>query len=726
MGNKLDIQLVKSLMYKDIVINLDRVNTWIEFLQDPKFPAGKLDLVDKRYLQMIEQLCDNDEWSLYVDFWDIHKFSDELCMNMIYQPELYIIHLEKAIYELCPADAKKHIRARIINFPTYTNLYRCNTQIGKLVSLDVFVRKVKQKYKLLTKGVFKCRRCEHLMSVEQKYHEGLQEPIVCENENCGRTTGQTSFQFLQESSEFIEAEDITLEDPLGDSTGHEPYQMLCLATDDLTQKIKPGQHIRVNGIFKVISRYSRHNKKSLKFQSYLLAHSFENLTTSFEHIKINKNEEKAIIAFSKSPGLRYNIKRMIAPFIFGCDEIKHALALFLFGGVEKYHKFGHHKRGDFHILLIGDPGLAKSQLLKFVAKVAPKGIYGSGKSSTDAGLTSTAKQDEDGWYIEAGLLPQADQGVACIDEIDKMRDTDRNSIHEVMEQQTVSGAKAGIVYELLARCGILAAANPKEGRFDPMVPLLDQTDLGSVLMSRFALIFPLEDKIDEYLDSQIAEHILTTSSALRDSMEEYADSSEEVNSAESILNLPMELDMFIKYIAYAKQLYHPKIPEKIQDKIRKFYVTKRLEGKPTDYDQINSTPLTPRQVEDIIRLVEASARMRLSDVANEDDFEHAIMIFSSYMDKVARTRDGKWDIDRISADKSSEDRFYMKELMTLVNQYDNQYKKGIPVDLLKTKMVDESNMDEFEFFKAINILVDKGQFLSMQNGKKIKLIHYNR
>jgi len=192
-----------------------------------------------------------------------------------------------------------------------------------------------------------------------------------------------------------------------------------------------------------------------------------------------------------------NVKRSIAPSIYGYDEVKEALALQLFSGVSKGLPDGTRIRGDIHILLVGDPGIAKSQLLRYISKLSPRGIYTSGKSSTSAGLTATAVKDELGdgrWTIEAGALVLADKGIACIDEMDKMRSEDRSALHEAMEQQTISVAKAGVMATLKSRCALLAAANPKFGRFDKFEGIAQQINLSPALMSRFDLIFVLTDE----------------------------------------------------------------------------------------------------------------------------------------------------------------------------------------------------------------------------------------
>ena len=236
----------------------------------------------------------------------------------------------------------------------------------------------------------------------------------------------------------------------------------------------------------------------------------------FEEIEIDPEEEKLILEMSCDPEIYEKIRGSIAPSIYGYDDVKEALALQLVSGFEKHLPDGARIRGDIHILLVGDPGIAKSQLLRYMIKISPRGIYTSGKSSTSAGLTATAVKDELGdgrWTIEAGALVLADKGIAAIDEMDKMDNEDKSALHEAMEQQTISVAKAGVMATLKSRCSLLAAANPKLGRFDKYEPIAPQINLTPALMSRFDLIFVLTDDPDTKRDSAIAQHILKSNYA---------------------------------------------------------------------------------------------------------------------------------------------------------------------------------------------------------------------
>ncbi len=215
----------------------------------------------------------------------------------------------------------------------------------------------------------------------------------------------------------------------------------------------------------------------------------------------------------RDPQLQRKIVRSIAPTIYGNEDVKEAVALQLFGGIPKEMPDGTHLRGDIHMLLVGDPGIAKSQILRYVVTLSPRGIYTSGKSSTAAGLTATAVKDEFGdgrWTLEAGALVLADMGIAAVDEMDKMRTEDRSALHEAMEQQSISVAKAGITATLRCRCALLGAANPKLGRFDAYTPISEQINMPAALLSRFDLIFVMQDMPDPKLDEAIAEHILKT------------------------------------------------------------------------------------------------------------------------------------------------------------------------------------------------------------------------
>lgn len=347
-------------------------------------------------------------------------------------------------------------------------------------------------------------------------------------------------------------------------------------------------------------------------------------------------------------------------------------------------------RSDIHLLLIGDPGVAKSRLLQYVNQIAPKSIYVSGKGTTGAGLTATAEKDElaeGAWTLKAGALVLAGGGIACIDEFDKMEKEDRAAMHEAMEQQTISVAKAGIVARFKCNTAILAAANPKFSRFDTYKQLGEQFDIPPTLISRFDLIFPLQDIVDRETDRKIADHMLK--------MHKMGDEQKE-------LEPEIEIDLFRKYIAYARKNSYPVLSEEAGTKLRDYYVDLRGGDRET-------VRATARQLEALVRLAEASAKIRLSNEVTVDDADRAIKLTNYVLREVATDKTtGKIDIDRIATDHPASIRARIRTIEDIIRGIvANSPDKSADMQEILTATA-EKKIDRTEVERIINELKSKG------------------
>merc|ERR1719187_846256 len=332
---------------------------------------------------------------------------------------------------------------------------------------------------------------------------------------------------------------------------------------------------------------------------------------------------RTIVALSKDERIVERIVASIGPSIFGHEDIKRALALSLFGGETKNPGQKHKVRGDINVLLCGDPGTAKSQFLKFTEKVAPRAVFSTGQGASAVGLTAYVQRSPvtREWTLEAGALVLADKGVCLIDEFDKMNDADRTSIHEAMEQQTISISKAGIVTSLQARCAIIAAANPIGGRYDPSLTFSENVDLTEPILSRFDILCVVRDEADAVQDERLAQFVVGShmrhhpcaagGDAPTNGVDEDGHSGPEL--------IPQEL--LRKYIVYAKEKAHPKLHGMDQDKVSKMYSELRRESMAT-----GSIPITVRHIESMIRMAESHARMHLREYVSEDDVNMAMRI----------------------------------------------------------------------------------------------------
>jgi replicative DNA helicase Mcm len=607
-----------------------------------------------------------EERSLFVKYTDIEHFDVEFADGLLQNPGRVIKAGEKAIESLAQMaqtiEEGAVIHLRIISLPTNLKIEIRDIRskdMSRFFSVEGLVRKANEVRPRVSQAAFKCMRCGHIISILQE-DALLREPLQCPEEGgCGRAAGSTKFKLQKEISTFIDTEKIEIqEQPEALRAGAQPQSLTGYLEDDIAGRVFPGARIIINGILD--SRPRRSGTQGLTtFDIFLQANSVEFLEADAYDIQVSDEEMAQIEELASDPQIIDVIKDSISPTIFGLPYEKEALALQLFGGVPKNMPDGTRIKGDIHILLIGDPGTAKSQLLRYMADITPRGIYASGKTATGAGLTAAAVKDEwsEGrWTLEAGALVLADMGLACIDELDKMSPQDRSAMHEAMEQQTISVAKAGITATLQSRCALLGAANPKWGRFSEREYIAEQIDLPVTLLSRFDLIFPITDRPDAVEDSRIADHILK--SHLVGEIRERLKSFEEVEASEAemqkIENMdapykpPIDPEILRKYVFVAKKVY-PIMTEEAMDALKAYYLEVRKLG---EADETKKVPITARQLEAFVRVAEASARAKMKDVVTREDADRAIKIVKEYLRRVVGRGEDElaWDTDSLYTD----------------------------------------------------------------------------
>ncbi len=587
-----------------------------------------------------------EERSLEVPFATLDEVDTALADLLLERPDEVIDAGVRAMRELLPVAGPEAdgLRLRIVGLPaTAHRIIRAirETDLNRLVAIDGIVRRVTEVRPQIRDAVFECVACR------TKFHEPqdeaslvFREPLECPESQggCGKTQGRTRFRLVAEESAYVDAQRIEIQEhPESLRHGAHPQGLAVLLTEDLTGRVLPGNRIVLNGVLRSFQRASASARggvvRNTTFDLMVLANSFESKTQEYTEIEISPEESQLIESFRGDPTVVDKIVLSLAPTIKGMEQEKEAIALQLFGGVEKRHADGVRVRGDIHALLVGDPGTAKSQLLRYIADVAPRGIYTSGKGATAAGLTAAAVKDDFAggrWTLEAGMLVLADGGMAIIDELDKMSPEDRSAMHEALEQQTVSIAKAGITATLNARCPVLAAANPKWGRFTNDRSIADQIDLPPTLLSRFDVIFSIKDLPDQARDRRLANRILASHREA---------GGEVVGSGESAA--PFSPDLLKKYIAYARRNVRPVLEEAALAELEDFYVRVRKQGEEPNAP----VPITARQLEALVRLSEAAARARLSARVEVEDARRAIQIMENFLRRVSMTEEGQLDID---------------------------------------------------------------------------------
>ena len=626
-----------------------------------------------------------DERSLTVNYEDLEMFDPDLADDLIKKPDEVIAASQKAIKNIDPLmkDAELNIRFENLtnNIPLSDLLSK---YIGNFVSADGIVRKTDEIRPRIETGVFECRGCMRLHEVEQISGNHIVEPSLCSE------CGGRSFRLLQEDSKYIDTQSARMQEPLENlSGGTEPKQMLLVLEDDLVDELNPGDKVRITGTLKTFRE-----ERSGKFKNYIYVNHIEPLEQEFEELELSEEDEERILELSRDPHIHDKIINSTAPSIKGHRDVKEAIALQLFGGTVQQLEDGTRLRGDLHILIVGDPGIGKSQILKYVSKLAPRSVYTSGKGTSGAGLTAAAVRDElGGWSLEAGALVLGDQGNVCVDELDKMRSEDRSALHEALEQQTVSIAKAGIMATLNTRCSVLAAANPKFGRFDRYKAVADQIDLPSPILSRFDLTFVIEDKPNVEKDRALAQHILKIHQS-------------------SNVDYEIEPELLRKYIAYARKNINPKLTDEANKVLEEFYVSVRSGGVEED----TPVPITARQLEAIIRLAEASAKLQLKDKVEASDAHRAITLQRKCLEKVGLDPEtGKIDIDKVEGRTPTSDRDRMNKVMEEIGSLEQEF-VNVPVDILKEHLTDKYEISGEKVDSILKQLKAKGLIYEPRNG----------
>ncbi|QHS16769.1 minichromosome maintenance protein MCM [haloarchaeon 3A1-DGR] len=685
--------------------------------------AGNQDLTE-RFIQFyrnyyreavgeLAQRYPNEQRSLYIDYDDLYQFDRDLAEDFRSQPEQLREYAEEALrlYDL-PADVslgRAHVR--IENLPDSIDIRGIRVHddhIGTLVSVRGIVRKATDVRPKITDAAFECQRCGTMTYIPQS-DGGFQEPHECQG--CER---QGPFRVNFDQSEFVDSQKLRIqESPEGLRGGETPQAIDVNVVDDITGKVTPGDHVTAVGVLH-IEQVEQGNEKSAIFDLYMDGVSITVEDEQFEDMDITSEDVEEIIELSNDPDVYDRMTDSIAPAIYGYEEEKLSMVLQLFSGVTKHLPDGSRIRGDLHMLLIGDPGTGKSQMISYVENIAPRSVYTSGKGSSAAGLTAAAVRDDFGdgqqWSLEAGALVLADKGIAAIDELDKMNPEDRSAMHEGLEQQKISISKAGINATLKARCSLLGAANPKYGRFDQYEPIGEQIDLEPALISRFDLIFTVTDQPDPEHDSRLARHILKTNYAgeLNTQREELTTSEftqAEVDDVTEEVAPAIDADLLRKYIAYAKRNCYPTMTEDAKAVIEEFYVDLRSKGA----DEDAPVPVTARKLEALVRLAEASARVRLSDTVDRKDADRATDIVESCLKDIGVDPEtGQFDADVVETGTSKSQRDRIKNLKTLIADIEEDYEEGAPVEEVIDR-ADEVGMDPSKAEDEIEKLRRKGE-----------------
>jgi len=609
-----------------------------------------------KYRERLSGMAVAGNKSFVVDFDELLASEPKLVQQLMEKPDEYLEYANRAakaqlqIEEPEYAEEIGNVIVRFRGLPESTPLRILGSKhIGKLVMLEGIVVRASPARPMVMEAAFKCKWCGAMSHITQS-GPFLTAPLACSAPECRR---KSSFEFIQEESTFIDSQDVRIQERPEDlPPGQLPRWLdIKLLERDLVDAARPGDHICVVGITRAVAPTVPRVGHLRSFTLHLDTNFIDVESKEPDKVLITPEEEKKILELAKDPEIHSKILRSLAPSVYGYEHIKEAIMYLLFGGTAK-HFPDITIRGDLNVLLVGDPGTAKSQLLQYVAKIAPRGLYTSGRGTTAAGLTAAVLRDKTGGMtLEAGALVLADKGVASIDEMDKMRAEDRVAIHEVMEQHTVSVAKGGIVATLNARTSILAAANPSLGRYDPYRTVAENISLPVTILSRFDLIFILRDVPEKTHDVQMTEHILNLH-----------------RTGVSPVEPPIEPDLFRKYISYAKNL-KPVLTQEALERLKSFYLLMRSAS------ETEGTPvaITARQLESLVRVAEARARASLRKEVLAEDAESAIAIMKKSLEQVGiDISSHKFDIDIIMTGKPKSLRDKLSVILGLISSMEKE------------------------------------------------------
>ncbi|KAF3323012.1 DNA replication licensing factor MCM4 [Carex littledalei] len=626
-----------------------------------------------KYMRIVHRIMELEgAESLDIDAHDVFEYDPDLYNKMVRYPlevlAIFDIVLMDLVARIDPL-FEKHIQTRIHNLKSSVCMRNLNpSDIEKMVSMKGMIIRCSSIIPELKEAIFRCLVCGFYSEPVLVDRGRINEPTRCPREEC---KAMNSMSLVHNRCRFADKQIVKLQEtPDEIPDGGTPHTVSVLMHDKLVDTGKPGDRVEVTGIYRAMSVRVGPTQRTVKsiFKTYIdclhlkktdksrlqiddtADRDSNNNTTQEDDAPLNNDKIEKLKELAKLPDIYDRLTRSLAPNIWELDDVKRGLLCQLFGGnALKLASSGASLRGDINILLVGDPGTSKSQLLQYIHKLSPRGIYTSGRGSSAVGLTAyVAKDPETGeTVLESGALVLSDKGVCCIDEFDKMSDNARSMLHEVMEQQTVSIAKAGIIASLNARTSVLACANPSESRYNPRLSVIDNIHLPPTLLSRFDLIYLILDKADEQTDRRLAKHIVSLFFQNPDT------------SVHEVLDLPT----LVAFISYAKKHIHPELSDEAAEELTRRYVQMRQRGN-TPGSRKKVITATARQIESLIRLSEALARMRFSPVVEVGDVTEAFRLLEVALQQSATDHStGTIDMDLIMTGISASERTRRENLL---------------------------------------------------------------
>lgn len=656
--------------------------------------------------QLVQQYP-NEQRSVTVAWRDLFQYDPAVAGDFRGDPHRQMEYLDEALAAMdLPVDvdlSNATVRVRVP--PDETMTYSVGEtraeHVGEYLALQGQISKTTKVQPKLVEAVFECRRCGTLSTIPVA-GDDVSAPTECQG--CDR---QGPFRLVEGQSEFIDHQLLRLQQPPEEVQGGQGrYIDVHVEGMDIVDALQAGDRVTVSGTVEM----DAFEDGDAVIDTHFSGHAARVEQTDYEDIDVQSYKDRIEALAAGEEGNPFELLiESFAPKIHGHSSIKLAIILQLFGGVRVEYPTGEIDRGDSHLLLLGDPGTSKSQLLQAVEEIAPRSAYASGKGATAAGLTAAAVSDDFGehqWSLEAGAMAKAHKGVACLDEIDKIDDSAVSSLHDALESQRINVNKAGINTTLPAQTAVLAAGNPKYGRFNEHEALAEQIEISPTLLSRFDIMFLLEDAPEPDRDETIADHVV--------GYRQSGIAAQANDSDADAFDVPVEEAVFRAWIAHAKRSVQPRIEADT--------VKERLINAFTQLRQANSgrgddvpVPVTFRKLEAVQRLAEASARVRLSDTVDLADVNRACELVGESMRQVGIDPDtGEFDVDTIETGNSKSQQDRIRRIQTIIAESQDDGSAGAPLDVIRERVA-ASGISESKLRHTIEKLKKQGDVYEPQD-----------